>query len=268
MTDHYATLGVNRKATKDEIKKAYRKLSMEHHPDKGGDPEKFKDINEAYSTLYDDEKRRQYDDPNPFERMFGGGFGGGPAGFGFNRPRPRKPDLNAPRDGQFIGLEVELPLSVFLFGGTFPVKISYHEGCETCGGKGFEHGTECDLCNGEGYIEQVERRPGFVSSAMRPCQKCQAKGLMGTDTCTTCGGSGNILVHNKEFIFDVPAGASVGAKLIKNSAGRTGLNGGRRGDVGIMVTGITPPDLNKLTPEQVGELKSLLEVLDNANESA
>lgn len=269
MADHYATLGVDSTATSEEIKRAYRKLANEHHPDKGGDPEKFKDLGAAYSVLSDNDKRQHYDNPNPFERMFGDGFGGGMGpGFGFRRPKPRKPDLNAPMDGQFLGMETKLPLKLFLFGGKFKVVMSYHEGCTTCGGKGFEHGEECDMCHGDGYMEHVQRQPGFVSSAMRPCAKCHAKGVMGTDVCGKCNGSGNVLVHNNEFVFDVPPGASPGAKLIMHSAGRAGLNGGRRGDVGIMVVGLESPDLNKLTPEQIEELKSLLEVLDNDNESA
>lgn len=265
MKDHYATLGVERTASKDEIKKAYRKLANEHHPDKGGSEDKFKEIGEAYSILHDDEKRQQYDNPSPFGNIFGN-MGGNP--FGGFRAQSRKPDLNASRDGQFIGVEAMIPINVFLFGGKYKITVSYHEGCTDCGGKGFSEGEECSVCNGECYVQQVQRRPGFMSSSMQPCPNCQARGMVGTDKCSSCSGSGNVLVQDKEFEFDLPSGAGPGTKHILNSVGRAGLNGGRRGDVGIMVVGLQPPNLNKLTPEQVEELKSLLEVLDNDNESA
>lgn len=262
MKDHYATLGVERTASKDEIKKAYRKLAREHHPDHGGDENKFKEVSEAYDILSNEQKRREYDNPNPFESIFGGmGFGG------MRPPRPQKPDFNAPRDGQFIGVEVELPFKTFLLGGKYVLRVSYHEGCDTCGGKGFLKGEECDLCHGEGFVNQVQRRPGFTSSSTGPCPKCKGLGITGTDKCDTCGGSGNNYVRNREFEFDLPPGAGPGTKHILNEVGRVGLNGGRQGDVGIMVAGLTKPDLNKLTPEQLEQLKNLMEVLDNADSS-
>lgn len=270
MSDYYSTLGVERSASQDEIKKAYRKLSMQYHPDLNPDDkeseEKFKEISAAYSVLSDTNKRQEYDNPNPFGNMFNGfpGFGG----FGGMRQRPQKPDLNSPRHGNPIGIEAHIPLSTFVFGGKFKTKVSYHEGCESCGGKGFEHGTECDLCHGNGYTEHVERRPGFVSSSMQPCPKCQAKGIMGTDRCPSCNGSGNVTVNDKEFEFDVSPGISIGSRFILRSVGRAGLNGGNRGDVILMVSGIESPDLNRLTSEQVENLKNLLGTLDNANKSA
>jgi molecular chaperone DnaJ len=265
--NHYDILGVSNTATPEEIKKAYRKLSMEHHPDKGGDENKFKEISAAYSILSNAEKRQEYDNPNPFGGSMGGGFPGG-FPFGFERQRPRKPDLNAPRDGQFIGVESELPLKYFVFGGELKIKLSFHEGCSDCGGKGFSEGTGCEQCHGEGYIQQVEKRPGFITSAMRPCPICQGLGQVATNRCETCGGNGNHEVRDKEFSFHVPRGVGIGAKLVSSGTGRTGLNGGRDGDVGIMISNISPVHLNKLTPKQVEELNNLLEVLDNATKSA
>jgi molecular chaperone DnaJ len=239
---------------------------MKYHPDhNNGDAEaeaKFKEINEAYSVLSNPEKRRSYDNPNFFENLFRG------TGFGFERRRPQKPDLNAPRDGQMIIIEAELPLYNFVFGGTHKIDISYHEGCVDCGGKGFHDGTECDLCQGSGYIEQVERRPGFVSSSMRPCSKCNGLGQVATTPCNSCGGSGRKYVQRKEFKFDIPVGSGVGSKFVLRGAGRSGLNGGRNGDVVLVINNIKPPELNKLTSEQVESLKSVLEVLDNVDESA
>jgi molecular chaperone DnaJ len=270
VSDHYSTLGVERTASQDDIKKAYRKLSMQYHPDLNPDDkeseEKFKEISAAYSILSDVNKRQEYDNPNPFGNMFNGfpGFGG----FGGMRQRPQKPDLNSPRHGNALGIEAQIPINLFVFGGKFKTKVSYYEGCETCGGKGFEHGTECDLCHGDGYTEHVERRPGFVSSSMQPCPKCQAKGIMGTDKCSDCGGSGNVIVNDREFEFNIHAGAGIGSRFILNGVGRSGLNGGTRGDVVMMVSGIEKPDLSKLTSEQLENLKNLLEALDNAYKSA
>jgi molecular chaperone DnaJ len=253
MSDHYTTLGLERNATKEEIKKAFRKLVMEHHPDKGGDENKFKEINEAYSVLYNDEKRQQYDNPNPF-----GGFTGFP---GF-RQRPQKPDLNAPRDGQFIGVEAEIPLTVFIFGGPVEVKISYNESCSDCGGKGFDKGDTCSQCLGEGYVQHVQRRPGFMSTSMQPCPTCGGLGVTSTERCETCSGKGRNFIKDKEFKFELPAGSGPGSKHILSGVGRTGVNGGRNGDVGLMIVGIKAPNLNKLTPEKVEELKELLGDID------
>lgn len=270
MSDHYSTLGVERSASPEEIKKAYRKLSMEHHPDRNSgnkdSEDKFKEISAAYSTLSDPNKKQQYDNPDPFGGMFGGfGFPGFP---GFNgRQKPQKPDLNSPRDGSAMSIETLIPLKIFIFGGNFKIKFSYHEGCDSCGGKGFTHGTECDLCDGVGYKQHVERRQGFVSSSTQPCPKCQAKGIMGTDTCTPCKGTGNVTIENRELEINIPANTSLNSRFILNGVGRTGLNGGRRGDVVVMVVGIEPIDINKLNSSQIAELRFLSELLDNANKS-
>ena len=258
MKDYYAALGVEKTASKDEIKKAYRTLSMKYHPDRNqGDKsfeDKFKEINEAYSILSDDSKRNDYDNPDPFAGMFKG-F----SGFGMRRQQPQKPDLDSPRDGKLIGVEVQIPLKIFIFGGEFKVKTSYQEGCEACNGKGFTEGTECDACHGYGYAEHVERRPGFMSTSMRPCPKCQAKGQVGTDTCAVCSGNGNVVVNDKEFEFNLPPGVGIGARFGLTGVGRAGLNGGRRGDVMIMITGIKGLDLNRLSSDKMELLKSILE---------
>jgi molecular chaperone DnaJ len=261
---YYDILGVDSKASSEEIKKAYRKLSMQHHPDKGGDEEQFKKIAEAYSVLSNDEKRQQYDNPDPLSGL--GGMGGFP--FGFARPRHQKPDLNAPRDGQFIGVEASIPLKHFIFGGQFKINLSYHEGCVDCGGKGFLKGEECTVCRGEGFVQQVERRPGFVSSATRPCHNCDGLGQVPTEKCKVCNGRGGNPVENKEFIFDIPKGVTLGSRIISHGTGRVGINGGRNGDVGIIITNIKSPSIDKLSLEELENFKNLLEVLDNDTESA
>ena len=262
MSNHYETLGVEKNASPEEIKKAYRKLSKQFHPDlNNGDKEaedKFKEINEAYSVLSNEEKRQTYDNPNQFDSIFGRHF----SGFGFNRPTPKKPDLNRPVDGKFIGVEVLLPLKTYLFGGTFKLVTSYYEGCVDCGGKGFEEGEECQICSGSGYVENVVHQAHFRAVSHGPCPHCKGLGQVPKATCSTCGGLGNVKVNGKEILFEIPKNTNIGAKFIKFGAGRAGLNGGRDGDIGISVAGIQWPKLDKLSPEQIDTLKELLEIVE------
>lgn len=263
MTNYYRTLGVSNDATEDDIKKSYRKLSMKYHPDHNqGDKEsedKFKEINEAYSTLSDKEKRNQYDNPNPFSDLFGGG---GFSPFGGMRQRPQKPDFNAPKDGSFLGIEAVIPLKIFIFGGIYTVTVPYHENCSDCRGNGFIVASgeriKCSECKGEGYVQYIQRRAGFQSMHTGPCNKCHGTGLESTEQCSTCKGSGRIYNPGKEFSFEVVAGSGVGTKVILSEVGRIGVNGGRNGAVGIMIAGIESLDVSKLTDEQIEQLKDVL----------
>ena len=249
--NHYETLGVDRSVTKEELKKKYRELSMKYHPDKNpDDPEaenKFKEINEAYSVLSDDEKRRQYDNPSPFPN-------GMP--FGFRPRQPRKPDVNAPQDGSLLGLEMRLPLKLFLFGGKMRTFLNYQEHCDTCGGKGFTESEECSTCNGFGRIERVEERPGFHSVHTMTCNDCGGMGVRGKNSCEDCKCNGRRFVQDKEFIFTVPENVEIGARLVIHGKGRVGINGGRNGDVVAVVVGV---DKQALTDSQRERLKEVLE---------
>jgi molecular chaperone DnaJ len=262
VSNYYETLGVDRNASQEEIKKAYRTLSKKHHPDvnNGGTEEEFKKINEAYSVLGNEERRRNYDNPNPFGNVFGGA--GSPFhGFGMNRPKPRKPDLNQPRDGKFLGIEVLLPLKTYLFGGKFKLTTNFIEGCTECGGKGFHTGDECSTCGGSGYVENVIERANFRSISHGPCPKCRGLGVEAKDSCQRCGGSGNFRIEGKEIFFDIPEGTGIGARFVKPGEGRAGLNGGRNGDIGIIIGGLQKPDTNKLSAEQIETLKELLDAI-------
>lgn len=258
--DYYSTLGVERGASQEEIKKQYRKLSMRHHPDHNpGDSEaesRFKEVSEAYSVLSDEEKRRHYDNPNPFENFMGN--------FGFNMRQPprRKPNHDAPADGALIQMETKLPLNLYLFGGKLRFRTSFYESCPDCGAKGFNESEECSNCEGYGLVQQVERRPGFQSVSSRPCPECGGLGVKPKDQCGTCEGKKKIFVENKEFIFDIPKNIEMGARLALFGQGRAGINGGRRGDVVLFVVGI---DREALTEEQKNIIKG---VLDNVSESA
>jgi len=256
--DYYNVLGLERSATKEEIKKQFRKLSMQYHPDKNpGDPgaeNKFKELNEAYSVLSDDKKRAEYD--NPVSGFFGSfnPF----AGFGRNFHRPQQPNRKAPADGKLLSLASDLPLRLFLFGGQFKATISFHEGCELCDAKGFTEYETCPVCSGNGIIQRVESRPGFQSIHNMPCSDCGGSGMRAKNQCPNCKGTGNVLVENKEFVFNIPEDIKVGQRLILNGVGRSGINGGRRGDVVLFIDGI---DKSSISEEQRQKIK---EALDNA----
>lgn len=262
MINHYQTLGVDKNSTAEDIKKSYRELAVKYHPDHNngdkGAEDKFKEINEAYSVLSDKEKRSQYDNPNPFGGLFGGtGFNP----FGGMRQRPQKPDFNASKDGSFLGIEVVIPLKIFIFGGIHTVTVSYQESCIDCNGNGFVVGAKeekCKTCNGEGYMQYIQKRAGFQSIHTGPCNKCHGTGLESTEQCSTCKGAGSVYVQDKEFSFELAQGSSIGTKSILREVGRVGVNGGKNGDVGIMVADVETLDVSKLTDEQVKQLKDML----------
>ena len=262
MTNHYKTLGVDKNASQVDIKKKFRELAVKYHPDHNPDnkdsEDKFKEVNEAYSILSDEEKRREYDNPNPFGDLFGSeGFNP----FGNMRQRPRKPDFTSPKDGSFLGIEVVIPLKLFIFGGNHTIIVPYQESCTDCNGNGFivgEDKKECSACKGEGYVQHVQRRAGFQSMHMAPCNKCHGTGLESTERCPMCKGAGSIYQPGKEFSFEVPQGSGIGTKIILKDVGRRGVNGGKNGDVGIMIVNIEALDLSKLTDERVEQLKGIL----------
>jgi molecular chaperone DnaJ len=180
------------------------------------------------------------------------------------RQRP-KPDINAPRDGKPIGLEITLPLKTYVFGGKFKVDINFKEACVDCGGKGFSKSEQCDVCKGDGFIQQVERRPGFMASTTKPCPRCGSLGVIGKDSCASCEGSGSVKAH-REFEIDIPQETNIGTRFVKHGVGMSGVNGGRKGDVAVVVTGVAKPDTNKLSSNKVDLLKDLLEELGNGDE--
>lgn len=268
MKDYYSILGIGRDSSKEDMKKAYRKLSMEFHPDRNPDnkeaEERFKEINEAYSILSNDEKRSAYDNPhfNPFESMFGG-FDP----FMHMRQQRRKPDINSPRDGAPLFVEVELPMKTFLFGGKYRVNLSFQDGCTACGAKGFTKSESCDACNGSGFIMNIQSHGGVTSSTMHQCMKCRGAGIIGIDKCEVCDGR-SAVVADIEVDYNIPPNVVMGNRFVMPGVGRKGINGGSDGDVVITVAGIKKPNIEKLSSEQIMQLHHLLEVLDNDTKSA
>lgn len=246
--DYYSTLGLNKEASQDEIKRAFRKLAVEHHPDHGGDQEKFKEINEAYSILSDPDKRNQYDNPDPFGSIFGDIFN--------FRNRRRGPQPDSPRKGPEIRIEVDVPIGTFILGGKVDLKINFEEACADCNGQGASAFESCQACGGRGFIERTQNNGGMFIRSSGPCHECNGKGKKPTEKCETCSGAGKVEVHQKPIEFELINGARDGNIVVLRGQGRRGIFGGPPGDILIKANMIIP-DPNQLTEEQKEVLKSL-----------
>lgn len=255
--DFYEVLGVNKGASADEIKKAYRKLAMKYHPDRNPDnkeaEEKFKEVNEAYEILSNDEKRKLYDqyghagvDPN---FGAGGGFGGGFGGFdvdlgdifgsffggGFGGGRTRR---NAPQKGESLRANLVLSFEEAAFGCEKEIQINKTEACPDCNGTGAEKGTTvetCTNCNGTGTVKTTHRTPLGMMSSTGTCPKCQGKGKIIKNPCKSCNGSGKKRVTRKIKV-SVPAGIDEGQTISLRGEGNVGSNGGPNGDLLIGIS--------------------------------
>ncbi|MDT9025453.1 molecular chaperone DnaJ [Rossellomorea yichunensis] len=248
--DYYEVLGVGKDASKDEMKKAYRKLSKKYHPDinKEADAdEKFKEISEAYEVLSDDQKRAQYDrfghtDPN---QGFGGGadFGGG--GFGgfedifntfFGGGGGRRRDPNAPRQGADLQYTMSLTFEEAVFGKDTEIEIPREEECDTCHGSGAKPGTKvntCSHCNGSGQLNVEQNTPFGRIVNRRVCHYCNGTGKQIKEKCSTCGGAGKVQKRRKISI-KIPAGIDDGQQLRVTGQGEPGINGGPAGDLYVV----------------------------------
>jgi molecular chaperone DnaJ len=247
--NYYKILGVDKGSDQDDIKKAYRTLSKEHHPDKGGDEEKFKEINEAYSTLSNPEKKAGYDNPAPhgFRHPFGDIFGGmGPM---------QAPNPNAPRRGRNIVLEHEVPLGHFIIGGAFKVKFSFTDSCPDCGGTGAEERETCSVCKGVGQIIESSRAQGIFMQSARACPRCMGRGFTASKKCESCKGVATRQV-NKDLELGVPAGSHEGSVVGITGEGHVGANGGPAGDLMVKLH-MKLPKVDELTDEQKRVLKEL-----------
>ena len=242
MADHYATLGVDRDASFDEIKKAYRKLARTLHPDVNPDPataEKFKEITTAYEILSDPQKRQTYDlGGDPFSQMGGqGGFGFGDImdaffGGGGNRgPRPRM------RQGQDALIGIEITLEEACFGTEKEVTVETAELCGQCSGSGCRDGgrpTTCEICKGRGEVQQVTR--SFLGQMMtsRPCANCGGYGSVIKDPCRECAGDGRVRAR-KTITVKIPAGVETGNRIQLSGQGEVGAGGGPAGDLYVEI---------------------------------
>ncbi|MCB5186874.1 molecular chaperone DnaJ [Methylobacillus caricis] len=248
--DYYEILGVNRDASDDDIKKAYRKLAMKYHPDRNPDnpkaEESFKEAKEAYEILSDDQKRGAYDqyghagvDPSAgagpggagfgnfadaFGDIFGDIFGGGGGGGGRRSNVYRGADLR---------YNMEISLEDAARGTETKIRIPVMDECETCHGSGARPGTQpvtCTTCGGHG---QVRMQQGFFS-VQQTCPKCHGSGKMVKDPCPTCHGGGRVKQH-KTLSVKIPAGVDEGDRIRLSGEGEAGVNGGPSGDLYVVV---------------------------------
>lgn len=245
--DYYEVLGVSKDASKEEIKKAYRKLSKKYHPDINKETdasEKFQEVKEAYEVLSDDQKRAQYDqfghqDPN---QGFGGGFGGA-EGFGFDDifstffgGGTRRRDPNAPRKGDDLQYSMTIDFLDAVFGQETEIEIPKDETCETCDGSGAKPGTSkktCPYCEGTGQLNVAQDTPFGRMVNRRACHHCEGTGQIIEEKCTTCRGAGKVR-KMKKIKVTVPAGVDDGQQLRVSGQGGPGINGGPAGDLYVL----------------------------------
>ena len=244
--DYYEVLGLQKGASEEEIKKAYRKLAKQYHPDlHPGDKEaeaKFKEVNEAAQVLGDPEKRAKYDqfghagvDPNFGAGGPGGGFGGGFGGFGGSS---RTANPNAPRKGQDIRVRITLTFDEAVHGCKKKITITRQQECTECHGSGCAAGSSpetCPDCGGRGFVIRQQRTPFGVMQTQQPCSRCGGKGKLIKNPCKSCHGSGTIAVK-KTLEANVPAGIDDDQGFRLSGMGNAGTNGGPAGDVIVAVT--------------------------------
>lgn len=245
MSDHYETLGVSRDATQDDIKKAYRRLARELHPDVNPEAEdKFKEVAAAYEVLSDPQKRQRYD-----LGVDGAAFGGG-AGFGFGDimdaffgqsqqrgPRPRR------RRGQDALIQIDLELAEAAFGTSRELALDTAVRCSTCEGAGTAAGTQpvtCDMCGGRGDIQQVQR--SFLGQVMtsRPCPQCHGFGITIPHPCPECSGDGRVQTR-RTLTVKIPPGVDTGTRIQLTGEGEVGFGGGEPGDLYLEVLVLDHP---------------------------
>ena len=256
--DYYEVLGVQKSASEDEIKKAYRSLAKKYHPDMNpGDKDaevKFKEVNEAYAVLSDSDKRSKYDrfghaafDPSAggggyggfsgfdggdfdFGDIFSSFFGGGGGGSSYSRQ-------NMPIDGDDIGARVTISFDEAAFGTKKEVNFARVETCGDCGGKGAKNDSDietCKDCRGTGRVSVRQQTILGYMQTQRTCQSCRGAGKTIKNPCTNCNGKGRVKI-NKKLEVNIPAGIDDRQNIVLRGQGSAGVNGGASGDLIIEV---------------------------------
>lgn len=262
MADYYNTLGVPRSASDDEVKKAFRKLAHQYHPDKGtGDEKKFKEINEAYQVLSNKEKRARYDQTGQDYHSQGqgpaGGQGQGFGGFDFSGSGGQGFDFNGSgfedvfsdlfggrmgnrsrsRAGADIQVDVELSFEEMVRGAKREIKLRKLSPCQTCHGTGGKPGTKestCSQCQGQGQVRRTVQSIFGAMSQVVTCDRCQGRGKTFAEQCPTCHGAGRAQ-HEEAVSIDIPAGIQDGQTLSLSGHGAAGELGAQAGDLYINV---------------------------------
>ena len=254
--NYYETLGVDKKATQEDIKKAFRKLAQKHHPDKGGDEAVFKEITEAYSVLGDDKRRREYDSYGQafpggapgggaagFDFSNFGGFGGGNVEFDISDLFGEFGDIfggrggsRRMRRGRDISIDVEVSFKESILGTKRSVLITKIGTCDVCSGSGAKPGTEmevCATCAGAGQVRETRNSPFGAFTSVRACQTCEGLGKVPKEKCKTCTGHG-ILRKEEEIKIDIPYGMDDG-EMIRMPARGEAVKHGQPGDLYVKV---------------------------------
>lgn len=248
--DYYEVLGVSKTASEEEIKRAFRKLAKQYHPDvnkEAGAEEKFKEIGEAYAILSDPEKRRQYDQfghaafdggssgfqgfsaddidlGSIFDEFFGSNFG-----FNFGGGSRRR---NGPSKGRDRLVRMNLTFEEAVFGCKKSINIDLNETCSKCHGAGGFHEKTCSKCNGRGTIVMEQKSMFGIFQTQTTCNECGGSGKTFEETCNLCRGTG-YTKENKEILVTVPEGVDTGYQLRISGKGEAGSNGGPNGDIYI-----------------------------------
>jgi len=251
--DYYEVLGIAKSASKDEIKKAYRRLARQYHPDVSKEPEaenKFKEVNEAYEVLSDDQKRSVYDRLGHagLGSAAQGGFGGfdfGAGGFrdpfeifeevfgGFGFSTGGRSQRRGPRRGADLRYDLTLDFEEAIFGGEREIEVPRQETCGNCKGNGSEPGTSpvrCPECNGTG---EVRRQTGFFIN-IGTCPRCQGRGEIITNPCRECQGKGRV-VKTRHLNVKVPGGVDNGTQIRLSGEGESGTQGGPPGNLYVVI---------------------------------
>ncbi len=259
--DYYSILGVDKGASDKDIKKAYRQLAREHHPDRGGDEDKFKEVAEAYDILSDTQKRNDYDNPMrgyPFSNMNMGGNARDV--FQYMRRRDAahmKAARHAPRRAKDLMIIANVQLKNFIFGGIVKANVSYLDVCDKCKGRGSLESEDCSGCEGLGQIDMVaESGQGIFIQTSAPCPECRGSGEKIITPCDVCNGSKQIQVKDREIEFDMPPGLRDGERVILQGRGRRGINGGPK-SAAIMFLTMVMPKVEDLSEEQINVLKEM-----------
>ena len=253
--DYYKILEVEKNASKDDIKKAFRQKARKLHPDVNKEPdaeEKFKELGRAYETLMDDDKRALYDQygedglktagysgQGPFDFGFGdindifaSFFGGMGGGFGGYRENP-----NAPKRGADLRMDIQIDFMDAMAGIEKEIKIQHTEHCEECNGSGFDKNakeTVCKTCGGQGRVQQNVRSILGSFTSVTTCPKCHGTGKSPESFCKKCKGEGGIL-KDKTLKIKIPKGVDTGSKIRLSNEGNAGKNGGNPGDLYIVL---------------------------------
>jgi molecular chaperone DnaJ len=246
--DYYEVLGVNRDASEGEIKKAYRKLAMKHHPDRNPDnpkaEEQFKEAKEAYEILSDQGKRTAYDQFGHSGVDPAAGMGAGAAGAGFGGFADAFSDIfgdmfgaGRTRSNVYRGADLrynlEIPLEQAARGTETRIRVPTMDECDTCHGSGAKPGTEpvtCATCGGHGQVRMTQ---GFFSIA-QTCPKCHGSGKVVQQPCPACAGAGRVK-HHKTLSVKIPAGVDQGDRIRLSGEGEAGINGGPAGDLYVVM---------------------------------